>query len=310
MGCSSTQMVNLPGSLDQASCTVENNGLANLRNLLTAADTVPHAPQLSAYFSPSSLQVAHIIGTSHLLHQYAKGLQQEQQMPSLENRLRLLECRQRISYQLNVASLEILSVVSKLDCEEERAAQVAEYIKHKESIREKKLTVGAIVVTAASAILTGVLINKEKAADRIGIAGGLIGAGLGVAVFTGNKKVLFSHANNPLGDIWYGPASSTFFPPVIWNYLTQPAADTAQYASVRNRVIANWQSLDHLAMPTDAKTLSKEIKLFFGVSGVYNAEELLHRASMLDQLEAAVSLMKQDINMLAREVEMLSQQNN
>jgi hypothetical protein len=49
--------------------------------------------------------------------------------------------------------------------------------------------------------------------------------------------------------------------------------------------------------------------LFFGEGGEYTAEHLMNRANMHDQIEAHINLMKQDLKLLASELENLNTYN-
>ena len=51
---------------------------------------------------------------------------------------------------------------------------------------------------------------------------------------------------------------------------------------------------------------NKKIELYFGKGGQYRADDLQNRADMLDQTEAYVTLMKQDLKILAYEIEKLN----
>jgi len=47
--------------------------------------------------------------------------------------------------------------------------------------------------------------------------------------------------------------------------------------------------------------------LYFGEGGRYTAEQLKNRAAMLDQVEASITLMKQDLKVLSIEFEKYSE---
>jgi hypothetical protein len=248
--------------------------------------------------------VAKLVGATDLLNAYYEVLLKYQQDSSLENRLSILEYRQQIVQRVSVASLEVGSVSSELDCELERAHQVADYLLGKKGNREKNLTVGAIVVTAAGAVLTSILKdNSEFAADRIGIISGLVGAGLGVLALTGDKKVEYSHPDNALAEIWHQPQVSKIFPAPIWNFLCMPLSDTGRQISLRTRLIADWQRMGQLPPNSQMEKLQEAANLYFGQGGIYNADELNNRANMLDQLTAAINLLTQDLRLLLRETE-------
>jgi len=307
--CQHSKVIQLADTDVQGACnpknirTIDDSAIS----IIHVTKTAPH-PELSKYYSATSLQVAGLIGATDLLNSYFNLLQRYQQDSSVDTRLGILEYRQQIVYRISVASLEVGSVSSELDCELERAHQVADYLLAKKGNREKNLTVGAIVVTAAGAVLTGILKdNSEFAADRIGIVSGLVGAGLGVLALTGDKKVEFKHPENALADIWHQPAVSKMFPLPIWQFLCMPHGDTAKQKTLRSRLIADWQKLGQLPPNTQMEELQEAANLYFGKGGIYNADQLNNRANMLDQLTAAINLLTQDLRLLLRETEAMGE---
>ena len=53
------------------------------------------------------------------------------------------------------------------------------------------------------------------------------------------------------------------------------------------------------------KRKHKTIEVYIGKGGQYRADDLQNRADMLDQTEAFVTLMKQDLKILASDIEKL-----
>ena len=53
------------------------------------------------------------------------------------------------------------------------------------------------------------------------------------------------------------------------------------------------------------KSTNKTVEVYFGKGGQYRADDLQNRADMLDQTEAFVTLMKQDLKILASDIEKL-----
>jgi len=226
---------------------------------------------------------------------------------TLEKRIEIVELSQRINQRINISSLEISAVASEMDCEEERADQIATYLKGKEDDAETKLTVGSIVVGAAGAIIAGALIVKGDAGNApefIGIGAGLTEATLGVMILLNKRKVEFYHSRNALKDIWFAPETSTIFPQSVWYYLTYEKPDCST-KSLRQQLVDKWLGFGQIA-DTKEKNKEKVYSLFFGEGGKYTADQLNNRANMHDQIEAQINLMKQDLKLLALELEKLN----
>ncbi|MCC5917712.1 MAG: hypothetical protein JJU02_10360 [Cryomorphaceae bacterium] len=60
---------------------------------------------------------------------------------------------------------------------------------------------------------------------------------------------------------------------------------------------------DYKLSPTIEKRIEIVYALFFGEGGKYTADQLTNRANMHDQIEAQINLMKQDLKLLALELE-------
>jgi hypothetical protein len=59
-------------------------------------------------------------------------------------------------------------------------------------------------------------------------------------------------------------------------------------------------------MTQKEKKKEKVYTLFFGEGGKYTADQLTNRANMHDQIEAQINLMKQDLKLLALELEKIN----
>ncbi|MCS6974669.1 MAG: hypothetical protein NZM13_09305 [Cyclobacteriaceae bacterium] len=224
-----------------------------------------------------------------------------------EDRLEVLELKQKIIQKIHIASLEVSAVAGEMDCEEERADQIATYLKSKEDNTETRLTVAAIVIGAIGSITAGTLLangSDNNTPEFIGIGTGLAEAILGVLILRHKQTIQFEHPRNALKDIWEAPANSEIFPPAIWYYLTSKNPLTGE-PSLREQIVNKWLGFGQIA---EAKENKREsiYSLFFGNGGKYTADQLTNRANMYDQVEAQINLMNQDLQLLAAEIEQLS----
>ncbi|MCS7017845.1 MAG: hypothetical protein RMJ87_02525 [Cytophagales bacterium] len=258
-------------------------------------------------FSFQSLHVANAIGILDLLTAFVQLNDDYRVNPSLEKKIQLVALLQNIHQRIHVASLEISAVASEMDCEEERADQVASYLKKQEDDTESKLTVGAIVAGAAGAIAAGVLLannNADSTPEIIGIGAGLVEATLGLLILSYKPTIHFYHPRNALRDIWVAPETSSIFPRAVWYYLNYCKPHTNE-KSLRQQLADKWLAFGQIA-DTKQKDRQKIYDLFFGEGGTYSADQLMNRANMYDQLEAHVNLMKQDLKLLSSEIEKIS----
>ncbi|HNF30174.1 MAG TPA: hypothetical protein PLY81_07840, partial [Chitinophagaceae bacterium] len=260
---------------------------------------------LTNKFSFAALNTANAIGVIDNLTMYARLKKDERTTPKLERRVVMLELLQKITQRINIASLEISAVASELDCEEERASQVATYLKSKESAKEKNLIIGSMIVGAVGSIAAEIISmnsNSGNTSNIVAITTSIIDVGLGTLIILNNKSIEFYHNRNALKDIWNNPKTSSFFTPSIWYYLTYENVSKNE-KSLRKQLIEKWQDFGQI---TSSKNKDKNIELYFGNGGKYETEQLKNRADMHDQIESYITLMKQDLKQLSIEIENLN----
>ncbi len=249
-------------------------------------------------FSRKSWQMASLLNIEQALHDMMLLEEKSQPDLNINDRVHLLELKQQIAGKIDLASLEVSATAAQLDCEEERADQLKGLLQEKVDKAEKRITVAAILTGAATGLAVGILNLSDSDAnlsEEIGIAGGIAEATLGFLSLKIKRDETFAHPKNHLQDIWTGPDSTANFPPVIWHYLNLPF-DTAK-PSLRTSLKTRWIALDQLSLADHEK-----VRLYFGEGGVYDADDLETRSSMLDQLEALVSLMKKDLQLITKEL--------
>jgi hypothetical protein len=209
------------------------------------------------------------------------------------------EERQKILSRLFLISTEISSIAAELDCEGERADQVADFLSKNENHRVRILTVLSITVGAAAGIANASL-HSHSAAESAAIAGGIIAAGLGLSALVSSKRLVYNHPRNLLEDIWNQKAESVVYPTPIWFMLSDPYFSNAGQSSIAFNLKQRWIRFEMQdENPRDRDRLER---LYYGKGGKYNADELRARARMLNQVQASVKLMNQDLQGLIAKV--------
>lgn len=262
-------------------------------------------PVLNKNFSFDALNVANAIGVMEPLKKYILLKTKYAQDSSIENRINILENRQKIIQKINTSSLEISSVTSELDCEEERAEQLANFMKEQIDEREKNLVIGSIILGAAGAITAEVLNNNPsagKSGSYVAIGSAIAEATLGVLMLTNKQRIYFSHERNTIGEIMDNVTVSKTLPPSIWYYLNYKN-DTDKKQSLQKILVENWETFGQIGKKKKQENNTQQI--YFGRGGKYTSEELKNRANMLDQIKSYIKLMKQDLETLSVEFEKL-----
>ncbi|WP_142687867.1 hypothetical protein [Chitinophaga polysaccharea] len=203
------------------------------------------------------------------------------------------EIRSRIQHRLLLATLEIAGIAAELDCEGEKADQLARYLDNFNSKRNTRLTVASIITGAITTIAT-VAIKEDGPQNAVAIGGGLLSAGLGaLTINAARKKVRLAHLRNVLSDIWYMPDTSAIYPPFTWYVLNERHFSNNGQISLAAHVKKRWERFD-----LEGNASKSKISLFFGDGGVYKADDLHTRAAMVNELQSTIRSVNQDLQRL------------
>lgn len=284
--CSSNRpMVALDGPF-QAEC---------LRELITMnefiyEDTskIEKIPQRQVDFpNPKISFMAEVLGVSEVLYSYLEEIEKAEPDEAL-----LIQYSRRIERAIQMASFETSAITGGIDCEEEKAEQIANFLENRTKRKETNRTVAAIVTGALVSTGTGVALIAGASGSLLevfGIVGGLTEVWLGVSILRLKKYVDIDHPVNVIHMVYENDNSKMVFPVSVWKYITIPLS--GEEISKRERVIQRW---DEYEVELGAlETIRSE-------GGRYDAEMLKTRANMLDQLEAQIYLMKQDLMLFTK----------
>ncbi|AKD58535.1 hypothetical protein SD10_14275 [Spirosoma radiotolerans] len=256
--------------------------LPNIR-LILQADT-----GLTRQYSQHDLLLANAVGILPLL----KDLTRLEKSAKLDDRLESIHKRQQILNRLLLASTQIAGLAAELDCEGERADQIATYLDQHDTKRIRRLTILSVVLGAATTIATA-LIHADGANKVVGVSGGVISAGFGgLAAFSSNRSVNFRHERNLLTDIWLQPKQSSVYPPVVWYVLNETLFSNLGDHPISYNIRQRWQNYVLADVP------ATQPELYFGKGGDYQADDLHNRANMLNQLQSSVRSINQDLQSL------------
>ncbi|WP_194973459.1 hypothetical protein [Aquiflexum lacus] len=253
--------------------------------------------RLNNNFSKRNLNIANALGMLSFIDEYIKVLEEYEADPTLEKRIAYIERYQRLSQRFEASKMEISSVQSELNCEEDRLRQVSQYLMGIEGKEIKNLTVGSILLAATWSIVSVFVLNDSDAAAYFGLGVGIIGAGLGYSMLKVKKPVYFTHKRNHLKEVVLGPEQSELFPSSVWYYLNFIDTDGEAPKSMRGEILQKWRTLG-VFVDIRSKDMPALQEKFFGEGGVYSSRELELRASMYDQVSAKINLMMQDLNYL------------
>ena len=214
--------------------------------------------------------------------------------------------RRHVTDRITLGILDVSSAAVEADCEQRRAALLAEHLQKALDEREQTYTVLGLLGSGVFTIISGGIgigansigvFNTANIATVIGGASELI---FGTAALTDTTaRGDLHHERNLLRDIWTGENNN--FAPAIWSFLNRRLSEEPAQRTIRENLIMQWEEEGRLG-PAGSDAHQHRVDLFFGTGGRYTVDELRDRAAMLDLLANEISLMNQGLNRLIREL--------
>jgi len=252
---------------------------------------------LSADFSAQSILVLNALGTA----EEVKELIRLKKDSAVESRLQMLHLRSVIDSKITIAMTELDAVAAEFDCEGERVGQMANFVDDLNTRRLNRMVIYSIVLGAAAST-TSAIVRKEGVSKSVDIGAGILGAGLGFMMLNPKgKKVEFIHQRNLLRDIWKEKLESDNFPPFVWYMYTEKRfSNNPEGLSIIQNIKKRWLQYN---FGNDRKEADESV--LFNDGGIYYAEQLHNRTSMLNQMQSATRTINQNINYLLLDLDKL-----
>jgi hypothetical protein len=262
--------------------------------------------------APIAAQTAHILGIDSLIARisYVSTAKEVRLSggPSLEE----LSLRQQIAETVITASLDVDSVLDRIDYER---AQVIELRNNLRSRRDHAAGITNIAVLAMATglgVVSGILQfsdSTKKAGDAVGFGAG------GISALFSLRSLRQQHSGRrpewvlpnmlaPLLDP--SQEQPTHYPNYIWAYLNSVPLGEDSEVSRRERMVKEWQAAGRFG-PQNAPQAKRQIALLTGTNTAdkkLNIDVLSVRAAMLADVREAVSLMKRNLRDLLRGIKL------
>jgi hypothetical protein len=250
-------------------------------------------------YSTIAVHVADVMDLLPLLNHLAQL--ENQRAPSAE----IERARRKLTTRLQLANMEVSSLVAEIECEVQRADEVQDRLKQVQTTRTTTQTILGIIAGGLANILSGgigLATRAGDAADIASVAGGTLEVLFGTSANFTKVRQEFTHPHNHLQAFWNGEGrEKEFFSPGIWRFLTEPDIRDLEGHSLRDVLIQTWNEAGRLGPPGSHQEQQRK-SLLFGEGGLYDSEDLHVREAMLHQLESSIQLMHQDLETLLREV--------
>jgi len=265
------------------------------------ASTRPLAGDDSAskLYSRIAVHIAEVLDLSPLLNRLAQ-LELEQAPPAEIER-----ARRKLTTRLDLANLEVSSMVAEIECEVQRADEVQDRLKQAQTTRTTTQTILGVIFGGLANILSGGISMATQAGDAAhiaSVAGGTLEVLFGTSANFTKVRQEFSHPHNHLQAFWNGEGKEReFFSPGVWRFLTEPDIRDTEGHSLRDVLVDTWNEEGRLGEPGSQEEKRRKA-LLLGAGGLYDSDDLHAREAMLQQLESSIQLMHQDLETLLREV--------
>lgn len=276
----STKIDYLTSNYCQPTIQYDYSQLETPKNKILKQDSI-----LDANLSKHDLLVSKAIGIETYLAEY---------LQIKKDTLKRLVLKQKITDRLMLTTIEINALASELDCNGERINKLADYIDNINNKQTKNLTVASVTLGALTTMAT-VLIRNNNASNIVGVSGGLLSAGLGaLTISPKGKKIDLKLQRNLLRNIWYNDNSDEAYPNSIWAIINEKQFSNSGENDLQESIKNRWTQYNF-----DGKIDPKAQKLFFDDGGIYTADDLHSRANMLNELQATIRSLEQDLKSLA-----------
>ncbi|MCD4736729.1 MAG: hypothetical protein K8R53_11845 [Bacteroidales bacterium] len=168
-----------------------------------------------------------------------------------------IEKAREIDKTLNLATLEIQTLQTFLSCNNLKLIRAKTDLAATNNKTRSAYTNSAIIVGVASSILVAGAVlddgelNNGSFKDWVGVAGGIVAAGLAVISERINKKVSLSHSNNAIVAIWNGNNDQGIFTDNTWYLLNQPFLAYSSELSMRDQILVTWNTSESMLKEED-----------------------------------------------------------
>jgi hypothetical protein len=249
-------------------------------------------------YSPIAVHIADVMDLLPLLDRLAKA--EQDLAPDTEGE----RIRRKLLARLQLASLEVSSLVAEIECEVQRADHVQDRLKDMQTRRTTFQTIMGVIFGGLANILSGGLSMATQAGDAgnlASVAGGALEVLFGTSANFTTVRQEFKHPHNHLAVFWDGEKEQAYFSDRVWRFLTEPNVRDLEGHSLRDVMLQTWRDEGRMGEPGSTKEQERK-RLLLGEGGLYSSDDLYVREAMLSQLESSIQLMHQDLETLMREV--------
>jgi hypothetical protein len=261
-------------------------------------------PELIGYLealSPDARRTAVAAGLQPSIARLLRERARSDGRPSLEQ----LALRQRVDERLAALPSQMLSLEFECECMIALLERVLARHDAEERDRQFKYTIASLVAGAGFSLGAGAwdLANSHAANPDYddgplvtALVGAVVVTGLSVAALAPSQRAFaLSHAHNILVPMAHGEDAGGIYPLFVFRMLTLPTA--SGQPTPRDDLLERWSDLIENAAAGDRAFLER---LLYGAGGIYDAEAMRLRVSLLAELEITLDSLARHVDELTR----------
>lgn len=262
---------------------------------------------LTSTYSAKSIIVANAYGLTNDIRDLKTLKENEIELKSTDSiRLLTIEKAFEIDKTLSLATLEIQTLQTFLSCNNLKLIRAKTDLGAINDKTRSAYTNSAIIIGVGSSVLVAGAVmsdgdlNSGDFKDWVGIAGGLVAAGLAVVSETVNKKVSLSHVHNAIAAIWNGSNDQGVFTDNTWYLLNQPYLAYSSELSMREQILNTWNTSKSILGEEDNL---EYLPVLLSSGGKYTEDMIQLRIDMLEEIKHNIEEISRLLSMVTFEVQ-------
>ena len=262
---------------------------------------------LTSSYSRNTIVVANAYGLTNDIRELKALNNNEIKLNSTDSiRLLSLEKANEIDKTLSLATLEVQTLQTFLSCNNLKLIRVkTDLAAINNKIRSAYTNSSIIIGVGSSVLVAGAVINDGQLnsgdfKDWVGIAGGLVAAGLAIISETVNKKVSLSHSHNAIAAIWNGINDQGVFTDNTWYLLNQPYLSHSSELSMREQILNTWNTSKSILGEEDNLDY---LPVLLSSGGKYTEDMIQLRIDMLEEIKHNIVEISRLLSMVTFEVQ-------
>jgi hypothetical protein len=269
-------------------------------------DTTNCNTRLRNRFSNRAVGIAENLGVLPLLCEL------QRLEDSKSNEIELLKIKTELQGRIATGLADVSSFLAELECQTVRTRELQLHLADWIDTRLNRANTYAILSGGVSAIIAGLIATKvikiteendmaNIVEQSIGMTGAVIGTYYSFRAVAVNKKIVFNHPRNHIACIYEKRNNAGLFSPFLWKFINKPFTKNGQKTNGIEEVLRKWHEL---GIPTDTaeEGYQEKVKLFSGLGGEYEVDDLDNRIEMYDILREEISLINYDLKRLQQEI--------